>query len=244
MDKFISTSSDNRWAERWLVTNGGVSFGKNVKSQPVDLPKYVNIHTDLSIAKENSKKGEEDCRAARIHAGAAVVTETLYWLTTRSDAEAGYLVALLNAVCLRRAFAESRESERDFHLHPWRKVPIPRYDAKKPMHRRLAELCASAKEVAVDRVKAELDKRPGLDQQGLSKVVRGGAGFRGGARDRAGRRAIASRSGGLTPSTHPSLAVPASLFAAFKGKTDIGAGAGQSHWGGKRRLAAKTDRRT
>ena len=111
-------------------------------------------------------------RAARTRAGVAVVNAKLYWLTVSSEAEAGYLVAILNARCLRRAFAESKESGRDFHLHPWRKVPIPRYDAKIREHRRLAELCAVAERVVERRVQAELAGRPTLGQPGLSAAAR------------------------------------------------------------------------
>ncbi len=117
-------------------------------------------------------KSADIMRAARTQAGVAVVNDTLYWLTARNEAEAGYLVALLNAKCLQRAFAESKESGRDFHLHPWRKVPIPRYDRGVGSHRRLAELCAASERIADSAVAAEVEKRPSLGQPGLSKVVR------------------------------------------------------------------------
>ena len=111
-------------------------------------------------------------RAARTHGGIAVVDATLYWLTARSEAEAGYLVTLLNANCLRRAFSESRESGRHFHQHPWRKVPIPRYDGRNQDHHRLAVLCGSAETIAARRVKKALSEQPDLGQQGLSTAVR------------------------------------------------------------------------
>ena len=111
-------------------------------------------------------------RAARTQAGVAVVDATLYWLVVRSEDEAGYLVALLNASCLRQAFAECRESGRDFHLHPWRKVPVPRYDRNNRAHRRLAELCTAAEKIVARRVEEELSGRPNLGQMGLSKAAR------------------------------------------------------------------------
>ena len=111
-------------------------------------------------------------RAARTHAGVAVVDSTLYWVTVQSEAEAGYLVALLNAGCLRRAFFESKESGRHFHLHPWRKVPIPRFDKRIRKHSRLAELCTAAERIVASRVRAELVERPKLGQPGLSKAAR------------------------------------------------------------------------
>ena len=111
-------------------------------------------------------------RAARAKAGEAVVDSTLYWFTVGSEMEAGYLVALLNAQCLTKAFTDSKESGRHFNLHPWRKVPIPRFDKKNRTHRSLAELCSSAEKIAANCVKTELALRPDLGQMGLSKTVR------------------------------------------------------------------------
>ena len=111
-------------------------------------------------------------RAARTREGAAVVDSTLFWRLVGSEDEAGYLVAILNANCMRRAFAESRSSGRDFQLHPWRNIPIPRYDGNNREHYRLAELCAEAEKITARRVKEVLDNRPQLRQQGLSKAIR------------------------------------------------------------------------
>ena len=49
--------------------------------------------------------------------------------------EAAYLKILLNAGCLQQTFADARASGRDFHLQPWRKVPIPRYDKSVALHK-------------------------------------------------------------------------------------------------------------
>ena len=111
-------------------------------------------------------------RAARSRAGTAVVDKGLYWLIVSNDAEAGYLVALLNAACLRRAFAESRNSGRHFDLNPWRRVPIPRYNPEKAEHRRLAQLCTSAEKIVQKRTTAELERSPELGQRGLSTAIR------------------------------------------------------------------------
>ena len=111
-------------------------------------------------------------RAARTHAGIAAVDSTLYWLIVPTEAEAGYLVALLNAGCLRRAFAECKESGRDFNLHPWRKVPIPKYDGTDRKHIRLSRLCGVIEKIVKHRIDAELAERPDLGQPGLSKAAR------------------------------------------------------------------------
>ena len=70
-----------------------------------------------------------------------------YYLRIGID-EAAYLAVLLNAPCLQSAFQESRASDRHFHLHPLRKVPIPSFDFEDPRHRELVGLCDLAEKTA------------------------------------------------------------------------------------------------
>ena len=81
-------------------------------------------------------------------------------------------MALMNAPCLQRAFLESRESGRDFQLHPWRKVPIRRYDGKNPQHVKLARLCDLAEKAARKTAEEVKDKFPKAGQLKLSTAVR------------------------------------------------------------------------
>ena len=87
-------------------------------------------------------------RATRIQTGNIVLDDKIYYRIATSTAEARYLVALLNAPCLNDAFVRSRRSGRDFHKNPWRAVPIPRYDASDPNHRKLAKLAQQAEKIA------------------------------------------------------------------------------------------------
>ena len=111
-------------------------------------------------------------RAARCQIGHGVVDHSLYWYRTHTSAEAAYLTVVLNARCLQQAYANSRESGRDFHLQPWRKVPIPRYDTKSTLHKRIAALCPRAEKVAARIVNEELKAAPGKGQVALSSAVR------------------------------------------------------------------------
>lgn len=111
-------------------------------------------------------------RSTRVPSGTAFADSTLFWFVVRNEEEAAYLVAFLNAPCLRQAFVESRESGRDFQLHPWRKVPIPQYDSQSRDHRRLADLCAEAERIADLTVGEALIDSPQLGQVGLSKRIR------------------------------------------------------------------------
>ena len=76
-----------------------------------------------------------------------LVNDSVYWFVC-SEQEAGYLTALLNASALAKTFRATRQSDRDFHTHPWKKVPIPRYDHTNQHHRKLASLSRKAEEVA------------------------------------------------------------------------------------------------
>ena len=111
-------------------------------------------------------------RAARYYAGHAVVDHGLYWYRAHSPGEAAYLTILLNTNCLQQAYADSRESGRDFHLQPWRKVPIPRYDKTIALHTEIAALCTGAEKIAARTINEELKSAPGKGQIALSKAVR------------------------------------------------------------------------
>ena len=111
-------------------------------------------------------------RGSRIRTGYGIADSTLFWLAVASKEEAGYLVAVLNSASLREAFKQSRDSGRDFQLHPWRKVPIPRYDEGNEEHRRLAELCSLAEEFSLQVANAKLAKKPDMGQVGVSSAIR------------------------------------------------------------------------
>ena len=117
-------------------------------------------------------KSGDIMRAARTHVGNAVADDTLYWYQARTSAEAAYLTVLLNTSCLQHAFTSAKESGRHFHLHPWRKVPIPRYDDTIPLHREIAALCTQAEKVAARTVNAELEAAQRKRQPSVSKAVR------------------------------------------------------------------------
>lgn len=111
-------------------------------------------------------------RAARTCPGSGLAGHTLNWYVADSKEEAGYLTALLNAPCLRRAFSESRESGRHFVLHPWRKVPIPRYDDEDERHVELAGLCEIAEKVALEVAQYVRQQSPSVGQNKISQTIR------------------------------------------------------------------------
>ena len=111
-------------------------------------------------------------KACRVRPGRAIVDDTLYRYVAANAPEAAYLVGLMNADCLTDAFSESRSSGRDFHLHPWRRIPIPRFDRTEPDHMALARLTERA-ERTIERWLSELAARSRrLGQVALSTRAR------------------------------------------------------------------------
>ena len=78
----------------------------------------------------------------------ALAESGLYHAAFGTEDEASYLTAILNADCLQLAYQGSRKSDKHFHHHIWRAVPIPRYDGGNGRHRELASLCGVAEQAA------------------------------------------------------------------------------------------------
>ena len=152
------------------------------KGTPKTLLDRMDYHQQLSVQlplrpAKSSKlvlhpKSGNIMRAARHKGGHGIVDDSLYWYHARNSGEAAYLTILLNTGCLQKAYADARESGRDFHLQPWRKVPIPRYDKTVALHREIVALCTHAEKVAARTVNEELGTAPGKGQVALSKAVR------------------------------------------------------------------------
>ena len=109
-------------------------------------------------------------RGARIAPGDVIIQHKIHYFNCPSATEAGYLVAILNAPCLARAFLQSRTSGRDFVNNPWRSIPIPRFDPSDGLHRRLARLCEQAEEIVEDWIRGTPPGRYG--QVAASKRIR------------------------------------------------------------------------
>ncbi len=81
----------------------------------------------------------------------AVVEHKLYWTAVGSLDEACYLCGVLNSETLRagveRYQSQGQWGARDFDKYVFN-LPIPRFDAGNPLHRRLADAAATAEEAA------------------------------------------------------------------------------------------------
>ena len=154
------------------------------KNTPQTLLSRIDYAGELSSQLENSPQrfDGDDCRvvlyptsgdimrASRYRPSTAIVDSSVYRWTANSADEAAYLVAILNANCLRRAFVEARESGRHFHLHPWRKIPIRRFDPKSPIHQKIASICQQAEHSVQLLVESGIHNRRG--QVAQSKQIR------------------------------------------------------------------------
>uniref|UniRef100_UPI00384EDDBC Eco57I restriction-modification methylase domain-containing protein n=1 Tax=Acuticoccus sediminis TaxID=2184697 RepID=UPI00384EDDBC len=87
--------------------------------------------------------------ASKLRDRRGVVASGLYWCSVRSEIEADYICAILNAPItteLARPFMSYGKDERDIAKHIW-ELPIPSFDDGNPTHLRLAQLGAGAEQL-------------------------------------------------------------------------------------------------
>jgi len=90
--------------------------------------------------------------AARVVDPTAVIEHKLFWAAVSSPQEALYLVAVLNSSVLldrvRPLQSKGLFGPRDFDKHVFR-IPIPTFDRGSELHAEIADLAATAEEVAL-----------------------------------------------------------------------------------------------
>ena len=111
-------------------------------------------------------------RACRILPSKAILDSTLYYYVVSTADEAAYLISILNAPSLNNAFVQSRESGRHFHQHPWRKIPIRKYDTSNSNHKALAHLGVKAEKAVAAWLRDHGESSGQLSQVGLSSRLR------------------------------------------------------------------------
>ena len=115
-----------------------------------------------------NRSGMHIC-AAKLHNRRAIVANGLYWASVRSEEEADYMCALLNAPVttdLTRPMMSYGKDERDIHKHVW-ELPIPMFDAGNAIHRRIAELGASA-----EKLVAQFEVNPSIHFSATRRHIR------------------------------------------------------------------------
>ncbi len=116
-------------------------------------------------------------RSCRIGYRSFVIPNALYYCSFHSENEAAYLTALLNTPSLRQAFKASQSSGRNFHLQPWRCIPIPEFNPDNDLHQIMAQLTVEAEEavsVLLTEIQGNLTEGQNmLGQVTLSEQIRG-----------------------------------------------------------------------
>ena len=131
---------------------------RNKRGKGSNTPKTLldNIDFKGKLSKQLGRKnkhfvlcnnsGEWLC-AARLE-GNDIVYDSLYVAETKSADEALFLTAMLNSDALQPAYQSTKKTDRHFTTHFWHEIPLPRYNSKNEMHKKLATLAAEAEEVA------------------------------------------------------------------------------------------------
>ncbi len=124
--------------------NDGMSLTERLNYQST-LSKQLPI-SPLRVVYNRS--GMHIC-AAKLRERRAIVANGLYWAAMRSEEEADYICAILNAPAttdLTRPMMSYGKDERDIHKHVW-ELSIPTFDSDNATHRRITELGASAEKL-------------------------------------------------------------------------------------------------
>jgi len=149
---------------------------QNAGSRSVSLVENWDYHSKLSaqfpvpaLRVAYAKAGTQPA-ACVLRDSDAVIDHKLYWSELRSEAEARYLVAILNSETA-RARAERYQSRGQWGARDFDKVmfnlPIPRFDTKEDVHQSLAEAAARAESVA-----AAVELPQGVRFQRARRLVR------------------------------------------------------------------------
>ncbi len=166
------------WASLDTIYREHKGAGKNTPSKLIGQIDFASkLSSQLPLRGETRTmvlypSSGDIMRACRFTPGDGIIDYTLFRYVASSAEEAAYLVALLNAPCLNTAFVQSRSSGRHFQLHPWRKVPIRRFDPGNPRHRGLAKLTEKAEAIAQEWLSASSQEIARLGQVGLSSRIR------------------------------------------------------------------------
>ena len=126
----------------------GSSTPKSLWAQVNHRKKLEREFTDTKAGKYTVMYNRAGTWLKSAYGKALLALDDTCWLGVDDEEEAKYLTTVLNAGCLQEAFQAARESDRHFQLHIWRKIPIPLYDERKPLHREIAALFSKAEKVA------------------------------------------------------------------------------------------------
>ena len=119
----------------------GSNTPRDLLSQ-IDYAKKLSVQLPLKVSTEYMvvyPTSGDIMRASCIQVGTAVMDHLVFWRRMESHSEARYLIAVLNAPCLEKAFRDARASGRHFSKSPWRNVPVPMYDEGSDVHQALSD---------------------------------------------------------------------------------------------------------
>ena len=127
----------------------------SAKSTPKTLESRLNFNNNLfaqfgrtgnSIVYNASG---DNMYAARLRDNRHMVLSQLFAVPCKSQDEALFLESILNAEIMLPALKDTRQTDRDFVTHLWKKMPIPRYDPSNTLHKKLASLGKHAERTAI-----------------------------------------------------------------------------------------------
>ena len=165
-------SLDRRMRQRWQTINQLWEENKS-RANRLNLLERLDYHQELSSQLQwQRNSGIRSIRlvytsagqptATLVHDNAAIIDETLYWVTCIDIKEAYYLLAIINSKSMYEEVAnlmpKGQFGARHLHKHLW-KLPIPEFDANNSLHVSISDAGRKASEGAAARLSELYEER-------------------------------------------------------------------------------------
>jgi SAM-dependent methyltransferase len=157
------------WAQATQLWDGNRANDQMSLAERLDYQSTFSKQLPVSSLRVVYNQAGMHVCAAKLHNRRAVVTNRLYWASMRSEEEADYVCALLNAPVttdLTRPMMSYGKDERDIHKHVW-ELPIPMFDEGNAIQRRIAELGAKA-----EKLVAQFEINPSIHFSATRRHIR------------------------------------------------------------------------
>lgn len=142
---------DAEW--KWVQHSNRRTDGQSTRTllERVDHMRNLSCQADQPELRVIYTASGTRLSAMRVAYNDAIVEHKAYWASVRSEAEAGYLIAIINSSAALAKIIDlqshGQRDKRDFDNLVWT-LPIPEYDETDPLHRDLAAAATHAEAVA------------------------------------------------------------------------------------------------
>lgn len=161
------------WTEaesEWRRNKGSGKVTPELLTQQINYQNKISSQLGVDKSRILYNRSGGRLRAAVIEDATPIVDSAFYWMALNDVREGYYLVGILNSEILQPTLSNCQKSDRDYHQHFWRKIPIPRFDDGIKLHISIAQLSTEGIEIS-QQIRDQVDPDGVLSQQRVSKDI-------------------------------------------------------------------------